>query len=36
MPTIGIVTLRALRGQKARTLADKRYVLDIPYSFLAM
>jgi hypothetical protein len=36
LPTIGIVRTGALRGTKARTLADKMYSLDIPYQFLSM
>jgi hypothetical protein len=34
--TIGVVNIRALRGQKSRTPSDKEYTKNIPYSFLVM
>jgi LAGLIDADG endonuclease len=36
LTTIGIINIRALRGQKIRTDSDKNYAEDIPYAFLAM
>jgi hypothetical protein len=36
LTTIGIINIRALRGQKIRTASDKNYAEDIPYAFLAM
>ena len=36
LPTIGNVSVSALRGRLPRTDADKEYAMRIPYSFLRM
>lgn len=36
LPTIGTVNTKALRGQKARTLEDKKPFLNVPFNFLRM
>lgn len=36
LPTVGIVNTKALRGQKARTIEDKKPYFNVPFYFLRM